>query len=248
MGYRSPTNAEREPATPAMSDKARNLLLFLFNHRFLAVARWEFHFLRLRCWNFLTGQRRRIRQDLASRSAPLFLNLGSGPRGRGDRHWVNVDGCPDKNVEYLVDFGRTLPFEAGTFDGVFCEHVLEHFSLEEGLRIASDVRRLLRPGGSFRIVVPDGELIMRRYFDAPGELIARRGDGVGTAMEQVNTYFRQRYEHQFIYDWTTMEKILHEAGFDQVVRASFGRSACVPIVLDDQKYEWESLYVEARRS
>jgi predicted SAM-dependent methyltransferase len=231
-----------------MSDKIRDFLLSLFNHRFLAMARWEFHFLRLRSWNFLTGQRRRIQRDLASRNAPLFLNLGSGPRGRGDRHWVNIDAYPDKNVEYLIDFCRTLPFATGTFDGAFCEHVLEHFSMQEGLKIASDVRRVLQPGGSFRIVVPDGELVMRRYFEAPEELIARRGDGIGTAMEQVNTYFRQRYEHQFIYDWTTMEKMLREAGFDQVARVSFGRGACAPIVLDDQKYEWESLYVEARRS
>jgi len=80
-------------------------------------------------------------------------------------------------------------------------------------------------------------------------LIERRGNGEGTPMEIVNLYFRQRYEHQFAYDWTTMKKMLLRAGFSTVNRAAFGKSdRCTPVVLDDQKYQWESLYVEAMKS
>jgi len=232
----------------SMRDKLRRSLLFFFSHRFLALARWEFHFLGLRLWSLVTAQRSRIHHDVAGRGRPLFLNLGCGPRGRDDPHWVNVDGFRDKSVRYLVDFTRPLPFDVDSFEGVFCEHVLEHFSFGEGVALAADVYRILRPGGCFRVIVPDAELIMRRYFDAPSELIARRGTSGETAMEVVNTYFRQRYEHQFLYDCGTMQKMLLRAGFDQVTRASFGRGIfCEPLVLDDQKYEWESLYVEARR-
>ena len=62
----------------------------------------------------------------------------------------------------------------------------------------------------------------------------------------VNSYFRQRYEHQFLYDWTTMEKMLRQAGFTRVLRATFGKTESFqPIALDDKKYGRESLYVEA---
>jgi predicted SAM-dependent methyltransferase len=224
----------------------RNILLWLFSHRFLAIARWDVHFLRLRISNALTRQKGRIHRNISRLEAPLFLNLGSGPRGLNDPHWVNVDGFPDKNVEYLLDFGRPLPFRDGSFDGVFCEHVMEHFGLDDGERISREVHRILRSGGCFRIVVPDGELALRRYFEAPQELVGRRGNGEGTPMEIVNLYFRQRYEHQFAYDWTTMEKMLLSAGFGVVSRTAFGKSdRCTPVVLDDPKYEWESLYVEA---
>jgi hypothetical protein len=65
-------------------------------------------------------------------------------------------------------------------------------------------------------------------------------------MEIVNSFFRQRYEHQFLYDWPTMKKMLLAAGFDEVSRARFGVSVYLqPIALDDAKYELESLYVEA---
>jgi predicted SAM-dependent methyltransferase len=227
----------------------RKSLLFLFSHRFLAIARWDVHFLRVRAWNAITLQRRRIRAFLSNRQSPLFLNLGSGPRGVDDARWVNVDGFRDQKVHYLVDFGRPLPFPSESFDGVFCEHVMEHFSLEDGQRLAREVYRILRLGGCFRVVVPDAELLLRRYFDTPDEMVAQRRAGEATPMEIVNLYFRQRYEHQFLYDWSTMEKMLLGAGFETVSRAAFGQGRqCLPAILDDEKYEWESLYVEALKS
>lgn len=226
----------------------RGFLLFLLSHRFLAIARWDLYFLRIRIWNALTFHTIRIRKFLSTRRGPIFLNLGSGPRGINNVHWVNVDGFCDRNVHYLLDFSRPLPFPDESFDGVFCEHVLEHFSLEDGQRLAGECRRILRPGGCFRIVVPDAELVLRRYFNAPNELIEWRGEGGETAMEVVNSYFRQRYEHQFLYDWPTMKKVLSCAEFGKVERVSFDHGRiCQAIALDDKKYEWESLYVEAQR-
>lgn len=224
----------------------RNFLLLLFSHRFLAIARWDLHFLRVRIWNVLTWQRSRIRHLLSKRHGPLYLNLGSGPRGVDDDHWVNVDGFLDQNVHYLVDFGVPLPFPNEVFDGVFCEHVIEHFSLADGERIAREVHRILRIGGCFRVIVPDAELVLRRYFDAPDELVARRGTGVETPMEIVNLYFRQHYEHQFVYDWLTIEKMLLRAGFTAIRRSAFGQGCqCPAVILDDEKYVWESLYIES---
>jgi predicted SAM-dependent methyltransferase len=226
----------------------RQVLLRLFSHRLLAIARWDLQLLRVRGRNALTLQRRRIRSDLAARTRPLYLNLGSGPRGVGDPRWVNVDGVADRNVDYLIDFGRPLPFADASFDGVFCEHVLEHFGWGEALALAREVHRVLAPGGCLRLVMPDGERIMRSYFESPGELLARRGADDQTAMETVNSYFRQRYEHQFIHDRESAERLLRSAGFAAVARVAFGRAElCPPLALDDPRYEWESLYLEARK-
>jgi predicted SAM-dependent methyltransferase len=227
----------------------RTVLTFLFSHRFLAIARWEIHFLGIRIWNAITFQRRRLRDFLATRQSPMFLNLGSGPRGIDDVHWVNIDGFCDRNVHYLLDLGRPLPFPDESFDAVFSEHVLEHFSQDEAERLAQEIYRILRPGGCLRVIVPDAERVLLSYFEAPNELVSRRGGGAETPMEIVNLYFRQRYEHQFLYDWPTMRKVLLRAGFDDVLRSAFGRNGnCPPAVLDDPKYEWESLYAEAVKS
>jgi hypothetical protein len=99
------------------------------------------------------------------------------------------------------------------------------------------------------VIVPDAAFVMRSYFDSPNELVHRRGTSDDTPMQMVNSYFRQRYEHQFLYDWQTLEKMLSEAGFEDVrlcdFRVGFGPEL---LRIDDKKYEDESLYVEAQKT
>jgi predicted SAM-dependent methyltransferase len=218
--------------------------LLLFSHRLLAIAKWDLHLLRIRIENFVWRTESRMRKVVVTHERPVFLNLGSGPRGLDDPHWVNVDAHSDTNVRFLLDFNRPLPFLDGSLDGVFCEHVLEHFTLAEGEHLMREVCRCLRPGGVSRIIVPDGERVMKSYFEAPDRLdLGLRGE---TPMEAVNSYFRQRYEHQFLYDWDTLSLMLRRAGFTRVERSSFG-DGTGPIVIDHPKYEWESLYANAVR-
>ena len=221
------------------------LALFLFSHRWLALVRWDFHLIRVRLVNALTGARQRGRRFLATRNNPVYLNIGSGPRGKASQHWVNVDGYDDDNVHFRLDLSRPLLFPDNAFDGAFCEHVLEHFSFEDGHRVCSEIRRVLRPGGVFRIVVPDAERIVRTYFDDPDRLIAYRGLPDATAMQVVNDFFRQRYEHQFLFDWQTLQKLLAESGFAEISLRAIGDGQCRDLLIDDEKYGWESLYVEA---
>ena len=120
--------------------------------------------------------------------------------------------------------------------------LFEHFSLANGERIAREVHSVQRQGGCFRVIVPDAERVLQPYFESPEELVEWRGSGTETPMEIVNLYFRQRYEHQFLYDWATMEKMLLSAGFNEVFRSAFGqKDPFLQVVLDNRKYEWESL-------
>ena len=222
------------------------MLLRLFSHRLLAIARWDLRLLQLRLRNVLTGQHHQMRNFAAGRQRPVMLNLGSGPRGKADAHWVNIDAVADRNVHFLLDFARPLPFAGGSFAGVFCEHVLEHFSLADGEKIAGEVHRVLEEGGLFRVIVPDAEKIVRLYLEAPEELVAYRGEAGATAMVALNSFFRQRYEHQFLYDWQTLKTSLAAAGFREISRRACGEGAGDgALLLDDPKYAWESLYVEA---
>jgi predicted SAM-dependent methyltransferase len=224
----------------------RSLLLAIFSHRTLALARWDLGLLGVRVRGAIAGQRAKLRRFVDSREAPVLLNLGAGPRGVDDVHWVNVDGAEDRSVQALVDFSRPLPFDDGVFDGVFCEHVLEHFTQADGERLAREVKRILKPGGVFRVIVPDAEFVLRSYFEAPDALAAARAGSEGTAMEAVNAYFRQRYEHQFMYDWPTLSLTLRRAGFSGVRRSCFHDPAgCARLRIDDETYAGESLYVEA---
>ncbi len=225
-------------------------LLYFFNHRTLALLRWDLYFLRMRFQNRLAGTSRKIKAHVNAMPTPRYLNLGSGPRGLVDPHWLNIDGFIDTNVHYRLDFSRTWPIPDGSMDGVFCEHVLEHFTLEDGMALLKQCHRILKPGGSVRFIMPNAEIIIRNYLDSPATLVEKRQPASGTAMEAVNSWFRQRYEHQCLYDWQLADYAFKQAGFAEVVNSVYGQSKLVPsaLLIDDSKYAWESLYIDARKA
>jgi len=225
----------------------RNLLLYFFSHRTLALLRWDFHFIMVRVRNTFFNERNNLNKRIQKQISPLYLNLGSGPRGLNNASWINIDGYKDKNVHFLCDFNRPLPFDAETFDGIFCEHVLEHFNYENGKKLLNECKRILKKRGVIRIIVPDGNKILSSYFDNPEFIVKYKECNTGYPIEAVNSWFYQRYEHQCIYDAGYLTDLLKNAGFTTTVSSEFKRSrvGSEEIVLDDPKYCWESLYVEA---
>lgn len=106
-----------------------------------------------------------------------LLNLGCGyPRIQGPE-WVNIDNlksqltpgtpeyvdlCAERNyVEHNIL--EALPFPDNDFDGILASHVFEHFDCQEALRILLECRRVLRPGASLVISVPDASYFLRVY-------------------------------------------------------------------------------------
>ena len=225
----------------------RKLLLSFFSHRTLALIRWDIHFVGIRARNRIFSRTRKLLNDISKKSGPLYLNLGSGPRGLKAPDWINIDGFKDKNVQYLCDFSRPLPFENETFDGIFCEHVFEHFTYADGRKLMLECRRILKSGGVLRVIVPDGTKVLVSYINEPQKIVEYKQAESGFPMEAVNTWFYQRYEHQCIYDAGYLMDSLRKAGFRETKHASYNSSVAGNnnIVLDDQKYSWESLYVEA---
>ncbi|WP_421796974.1 class I SAM-dependent methyltransferase [Haliscomenobacter sp.] len=224
----------------------KKILLFFFSHRTLALLRWDLYFMKLRFFNFIFLKRRTLDKRLKIPSDRKFLNLGSGPRGINNEKWVNIDGFKDLNVHFLCDFNRKLPFNNETFDGIFCEHVLEHFDFNSGRLLLNECYRVLKKGGVMRIIVPDGEKILRSYFDDPSFIVNYKNCNSGLPMEAVNSWFYQRYEHQCIYDEPYMGYLLKSVGFSSSTKTSFKETTFQEkeLVVDDEKYSWESLYFE----
>ena len=224
----------------------RSILLFLFSHRTLALIRWDLHFLRVRLLNFIF-RRSSVIGSFLSKPGRKFMNLGSGPRGLDSPEWLNLDGFPEKTVHYMCDFGRPIPVPASSLDGIFTEHVVEHFTYEQARVLLSQCRDMLKQGGVIRIIVPDGRKFLKCYFEEPERILEYKECSTPHAIEAVNAWFYQRFEHQFIYDADMLRHLLLEIGFRSAEQVSFGNTSTErkELVLDDSKYAWESLYVEA---
>jgi predicted SAM-dependent methyltransferase len=225
----------------------RRILMFFFSHRTLALLRWDLHFFKLRFLNVLLFRKRRVNALLKNGTKEKYLNLGSGPRGIDDGKWINIDGFKDRNVHYLCDFNRPLPFKDETFDAIFCEHVLEHFDYENGKNLMKECLRVLKKNGVIRIVVPDGYIILNAYFREPEFIVKYKECQTNNPMEAVNAWFYQRYEHQCIYDGAYLVDMLLSTEFASAKKVGYSQGVAgkKEIILDDPKYSWESLYVEA---
>lgn len=195
----------------------------------------------------------------AARYAQLtdqLLNLGSG--GRGKPGWINVDAYPAPGVTCLFDCRKQLPFSDNTARGIYTEHFFEHIDYtEEVPYFLSECRRVLKPGGVLRIVVPDAEQYIRAYCEPGWETIstvrgldAEHFDPYAecryhTKMELLNEVFRQAYDHKFAYDFETLAFLLSTYGFSRVVKQSYGCSLLEDLCIDQERRRSESLYVDA---
>ena len=125
-----------------------------------------------------------------------MLNFGCGGTFHAD--WVNLDSFPASPTVIAHDLATKLPFEEGHFDAVYGSHVLEHFDSLGARNLLADCRRVLKPGGIIRIVVPDLEAIVRLYLECMKGAIA------GNRQDQAQ------------YEWILLEL------FDQMTRGNPG--------------------------
>jgi predicted SAM-dependent methyltransferase len=92
------------------------------------------------------------------------LNLGCGSRYHPA--WINVDFAPEDPAVLSHDLRKGVPFPGEEFDVVYHSHVLEHFSQQGAREFLRECLRVLKPGGTLRVAVPDLELIAKTYLGA----------------------------------------------------------------------------------
>ncbi len=93
-----------------------------------------------------------------------FLNLACGASYVQDGQWTNLDYTPSGRGVVQADLLGRLPFGDGGFDLVYTSHFVEHIPRPRVASFLAECRRVLRPGGTLRVVVPDFEEMCRTYL------------------------------------------------------------------------------------
>lgn len=135
----------------------------------------------------------RIDLERASRKK---LIVGCGGIGH-DAEWV----ATDRDVLDVADRTQWETLLPRTrLDVVFAEHVWEHLTDEQTQAANRNVAAFLKPGGTFRLAVPDGNKPDAAYIDyvKPG------GHGAGAD------------DHKILYDYRLMTTRLRAAGFAEI--------------------------------
>jgi len=183
-----------------------------------------------------------------------YVQYGAGwSAGEG---WLNFDASPTLRLERLplvggllhrlkgnhdrfppgVRYGdilRGLPVEAGSVDGLYASHVLEHLTLEDMRLALACSLRLLRPGGVFRLIVPDLGNAARAYCAQAGDPEAAhrfmratslgRERALGGVKGRIGRAFGNS-DHLWMYDYPAMAAELEAAGFTAIRAAKCGDS------------------------
>lgn len=174
-----------------------------------------------------------------------YLNVGCGEYP--DRAFINLDYFWRPGVELCWDVVKGCPAPANSLKGVYTEHCLEHIPFTACEAVLADFLRILAPGGTVRIVVPDAELYCRRYQESRSAKVEFPYEGryAGlTPMMHVNRIFRG-HGHQYAYDFDTMRMMLETAGFSDVTRCGYREGRDPVLLIDTAVRAPESLYVEA---
>lgn len=96
------------------------------------------------------------------------LEIGSGPNRIEGFETLNI--VPGPNVDYIGDASKRLTFEDKTFDMVYTSHILEHIPWYQTIETLIEWVRVIRPGGSLEVWVPDGLKICKVLIDADENL------------------------------------------------------------------------------
>lgn len=109
---------------------------------------------------FKTWRRLGANQRLATRR----LEIGPGDHRIPGFETLNIVDGPE--VDYVCDAAEPLRFVDGTFDLIYCSHILEHIPWYKTEKVLRDWTRVLKPGGTLEVWVPDGLKICQAFVDA----------------------------------------------------------------------------------
>lgn len=204
---------------------------------------------KVRHWYAALARSRNFQAHRAAVRSKVYLNAGCGPNIKPN--FINLDYDWAPGIDLCWDLRKRLPFADGSISGVYSEHCLEHLTYGDCLNALREFKRVLRPDGTLRVVVPDAEL----YFD----LYQKHKAGVPvsfpymatpppadfTPLMAINRVFREP-GHLYAYDALTLGRALELTGFKNVKKESFMQGSDAILLIDTPERAVESLYVEGR--
>jgi predicted SAM-dependent methyltransferase len=129
----------------------------------------------------------------------------------------------------IADAVRGLPFPTGSVDAIYASHFLEHLPREDAIRFLREARRLLKPGGLIRLIVPDLAYIVGLYQQARSEGDERAADDlfdnlwvVDKGLARYPSWFRplkaflRTDVHRWLYDEASLTALLAEMRFTDI--------------------------------
>ena len=158
----------------------------------------------------------------------------------GANHYYSLKEYCDLLSEHIFvhhDLSHSLPLKEQTVDFIYSSHFLEHLFRPNAEQLLEECLRILKPGGTVRICVPDLAYAISLY-------------SLGEKEKMLEEYFfvegKGSYlaRHKYMYDFKLLKALLEKIGFTQVTLCSYQIGNTPDINKLDNRQE-DTLFVEA---
>ena len=173
---------------------------------------------------------------LAQNTNPICLDLGGADPGKGG--WASIDMTLQCDIYW--DLRLPIPLPSGSVSKIYSSHLFEHLTYDQGQGLLREGLRLLKPGGTFSICVPNARIYVEHYLGikpVPDEYFGwEPAFNNTTAIDAINYVAYMDGEHKYMFDRENLLHILSGAGFKDVAERKFDSET------DRPERDYESLY------
>ena len=167
---------------------------------------------------------------------PICLDLGGAGPGHGE--WTTVDMTQECDIYW--DLRHPIPLPSNSVSKIYSSHLFEHLTYQQGQKLLQESVRLLKPGGTFSICVPNARMYIEAYLglrDLPSECFGYEpAFNSTTSIDAVNYVAYMSGEHKYMFDQENLLHLLSGAGLTKVTDRPFDPSC------DRAERDFESLY------
>jgi predicted SAM-dependent methyltransferase len=175
-------------------------------------------------------------QALYTATEPICLDFGGADLGRGE--WTTVDVTTQCDIYW--DLRLPIPLPDGSVSKIYSSHLFEHLTYEQGQKPLHQSLRLLKPGGTFSICVPNAGMYIESYLGTREIPAAYFGWTPAfnntTSIDAINYIAYMDGEHKYMFDQENLIYILQSTGLVNVKERKFDPTC------DRLERDYESLY------
>lgn len=222
-----------------------------------------------------------------SKENRINLNLGCGQVQ--PKSWINADSSLNALLQRFP-FGKSIAkslgakeyassrliymnlnkrwtrFATESVDTVYASHLFEHLSPHSAQLFLIEAFRVLKPGGTIRLVVPDLYAHSKEYTERyeVGDAQAYKQFMWALNLHREGQYPSRNFlhnlvgwiqgyphQHKYMYDFYALSERLTSAGFKNIIRCAHGESSRINTITDLENEiitgYGNSLYIEAEK-
>jgi len=174
------------------------------------------------------------------------LNWGCGTEPQPG--WINSDIKEDPTVDIACDILDGLPLETDSIEYAVSIHALPELRLGDQVPALMELRRVLVPGGTLRLALPDLNRGIRAYLDGDRDYFLIPDSDARSAGAKFVTQILWYGYSKTLFTEDFVCELLERAGFREIAPCRYRQTSSPhPEIVELDNRPEESLFVEARK-